>query len=189
MDINIDVFDSKSVEKAIKQLNKVKALYPKMVEVLLQRSCERLKEMARANLYNSDIGSDVIAEVDSQWEIVNNGGSAILKNGEGKGYMVEFGVGIVGQYNAHPLARIEGYEYNIDTVHKNQAGAWRFKVGGKDSVDLKENYYTLSEGQRGYTVETKGSPATLFCYNALVDFVRSKEPQRIWDNICKEYIK
>lgn len=184
MDINIDVFDSKSVEKAIKQLNKVKAAYPRMVKKLLRWSCEWIKARAISYLLASDLGEDVIVEVQNDFHIEVNETNAILRNGEGRGYLVEFGIGIKGQGTYDGVVP-PNYEYNVRTKYKNANGEWIFKTNDW-SIDISPKDIISKTTS---TVKTAGGEGVMFMYNSIVDFRNQKIAEQLWKQICKEYIK
>ena len=83
--------NSKSINALISQLNEIKTtILPNMIEYFLTRCCEEIKIKANKNLETSGLGADVISEIQGQWSISVKGKKALLRNGEGRGYTVDF---------------------------------------------------------------------------------------------------
>ena len=70
----------------------------------LNECADYLLERAKFHLSNSGVGSNVIADIQSHWQTVQDGNSIVIINDSDKAVFVEFGVGIVGQANPHPDA-------------------------------------------------------------------------------------
>lgn len=175
--------DQKSIGDTIKRLQKLKSNYPKMQKEFLQRCCEWIRDQAIYYLAISDIGGSVVAEIESQFDIINDGNKAVLRNGPGRGYMIEFGVGLAG-IGTYKGAVPPDYEYNIDTQYKNDKGEWIFRTNEADIDIERKNIISRTTN----TVKTAGGPGVMFMYNAIADFRSKKIDERIWQDICKEYL-
>lgn len=187
--------NSKSINALISQLNEIKTtILPNMIEHFLTRCCEEIKIKANKNLETSGLGADVISEIQGQWSISVKGKNALLRNGEGRGYMVEFGVGEIGENNPHPKADLT-YAYNIPTDYKDQYGQWRFRVDSTQEIDLAVGFYKIVEineyetGESKLTIKTKGSPPIMFLYNALLDFKTEKLYEKLWRETKIKFIR
>lgn len=199
MKLRIDISKPNTIKKAIKALETFqKTILDKMVDELLYESCEAIKDLANERLGASDLNSGLISEIRQGWEppIKLDKNKYLLRN-VGRGYMIEFGVGAVGEgtYNT-VLPNVQlpiNYEYNIPTQYKNIDGSWIFKVKDLSTLDIKEEYVMPRPNgdviyQEDKTIRTKGQPATMFLYNAILDFHEKGEAKRIWENIRNKYL-
>lgn len=187
MKLDIDL-NRNSLQNAISRLQKVSIYYPQMVKVLLQKSCEWIRDKAINYLYNSDLGTNVINEIINDFHIQNNGTYATLRNGEGRGYMIEFGIGVVGQ-GTYDGSVPPNYTYNVQSGYKDEDGTWCF-WSDYDNLDIPQN---MVEFKREFSdralVSTKGTKGVMFMYNALTDFRSSNQAQKIWNDICRMYLR
>ena len=117
----------------------------------------------------------------------------MLKN-SGRGYAVEFGIGVKGQgtYDGNVPYN---YEYNVSSGYKNADGSWIFRVQDIDMLDIKQENVMprLSTGEVVYeedrTIRTQGQPAIMFCFNAIVDFKTNNIAKKLWDKVKKRRIR
>lgn len=192
--ITIDL-NPKSIKSAIKKLQNIKNKIPSMIDELLYECCVWIKNQANIHLENSGLNSGFITEVEQGWQPITKklDGSFVLIN-RGRGYAVEFGIGIKGEgtyYGDVP----PNYEYNIKTQYKNSDGSWIFRVEDIDMLDIKRENIMPRENtgeliyEEGRTVRTKGQPAVMFCFNAIVDFKTQKIAQKKWEKIKKRRIR
>lgn len=94
---------------------------------------------------------------------------------------VEFGTGIVGESNPHPIAGVQGWEYDI---HKHGEAGWFYPA-----KDGPESNAWHPDGRKAAGVSlrwTKGIPARPFMYNTLRDLER--EVEKTGGRIIAEYI-
>ena len=153
MKINIEL-NRKSIEQAKKQLMYVKKILPQMQKEFLEYVAIWL--INRANFYvnNADIGELVKLEITNGWEYDFTESGILIKNTTDKAVFVEFGVGVVGQSQAHPNATAEGYEYNMDSQSKSIDGSWTFFTNSEE-LDLPQdallahNWYKGNRGKGG----------------------------------------
>ena len=187
--------NEKSIQEALTHLNKMKEQLPLMKKELYERCCLQIQELATYNISNIDIGSDVFSQITSNWHILSTENGAILWNNSDKSVYVEFGTGIVGEQSPHPNANITNpaYEYNIPTRHKragkyHDENTWRFYKNDLDEVDLQYGYYeTWYTDSDTIKIITRGSPATLFVFNAIEQFKNQNYAKRIWEEIKRKY--
>lgn len=191
---------AKSVENAIKQLEIAKKqLENEMIYDFLNTCCTFIVDQARNYLMASTIGTNVQLNIMSGWQpplIRKEGKKFIAKmtNTDSQAVYVEFGVGIVGQQNAHDrVTRGETvYEYNIPTEYKyagqyHDENTWRFYAKETSDVDLMEGYFEEWQTKDGdYKIITRGSPAVMYAFNACVDLEASAF-KTIWEQIKKKY--
>ena len=195
--------NKQSIKNAIKQLNAIKKTVPKMQQEFLMEVAHWLTNRANEYITNSDLGSLVKDQIRSGWsyEPIANGVKVI--NRAEKAVYVEFGVGIVGQSQAHPNASAEGYEYNMDSGSKSIDGAWTFYTNSNEldlpqSALLAHNWYSgdrgKGKGQR-LLIMTKGAKGVWYAYNAIVDAqmelakTNGGEIGKMWEDVKKRYIK
>lgn len=187
--INISL-DTKSVKQAIKEINKVqKKLSNQVPKVYLTKCVDYIVAKANEYLMQVNMDSSIIADIQTHWMVEHYGNNQIrLVNNSDKAVFVEFGVGIVGQQNAHPNSYKTNYEYNIPTKAKKLDGSWVFELDKDNAVDLVVGRYrTVRETQRGnQVIKTKGSPANLYLYNAIMDFQTTGAYKRLWQETLEQ---
>lgn len=190
--------NTKSIQNAVKSLQTArKQLAEKMVEDLLIGCCERIIARANANLDTLDLGENVKRGIQSSWIIsAGQDGKITLLNTWHKDHgqwqmaaaYVEFGVGINGE-GSHPEADEAGYEYNLPSSNKDEADSWYFWTDAAD-LDLPQNVI-IPDGSKRYgnrlKVRTRGTQATRFLYNAVMEFYEQKEAETIWQQIKEKY--
>jgi hypothetical protein len=203
--------NKQSIKNAIKQLNSIKKTVPKMQQEFLMEVAHWLTERANEYIKNSDLGSLVKDQIRGGWsyeptangvKIVNNAQKQVTNFGTVPlAVLVEFGVGVVGQSQAHPNASAEGYEYNVDSGHKSEDGSWQFWLNS-DERDLPMNAFTdfgtyddHRKGGKRMVVTTRGAKGVWYAYNAIVDaqmeLAKSGggEIGKMWEDIKARYIK
>ena len=104
-----------------------------------------------------------------------------------KAVYVEFGVGIVGASKKHPKATIEGYEYNVKSTSKLPDDSWMFSTTIEDLDLPQKDVYAYNGKNNELVIETKGTPATMFVYQSIIDFKDRRLAQAIWQNIKAKY--
>ena len=170
-----------------------------------------LTERANTYISNSDLGNLVKDKIRSSWsyeptangvKITNNAQKEVANFGTVPlAVLVEFGVGVVGQSQAHPNASAEGYEYNVDNGHKSSDGSWSFWLDSEER-DLPMNAFTdfgtyddHREGGKRMVVTTRGAKGVWYAYNAIVDAqmelgkLGGGEIGKMWEDIKARYIK
>jgi hypothetical protein len=173
--MKIDItFNSKSIDNAIKTLKLAKVqLENQMLTDFLFTCCTWLYDNANTKIMFSSIGDSVKSNIMSGWEVpkIEKRGKrlvATLKNTDEQAVYVEFGVGIVGQENPHERATEEAYEYNIGKKINPVTHQWIFNVSNDSDIDIQAEYIDLRTEN---TVKTKGSPAVMYAFNAVVDLL------------------
>lgn len=188
--INIQL-NKASIEQAINHLKFLRKQIPKMMDEFLEFACRWLIKRANFYIESADLGNLVKLKLQQGWSYNISGGVAKLSNTavvvKKRRYadeddtvplavLVEFGVGIVGQGNAHPNATKAGYEYNIDTDHKKENGMWYFWTNSNEldiPLSAVEDFkgfddHRGAQGKR-MVVGTRGAQGVMYAYNALVD--------------------
>ena len=200
MKINIEL-NQKSIEQAKKQLLYVKKILPQMQKDFLEDVAMWLIERANMYLNNSDIGENVKIDIRNGWVYNFTPSGITISNSTEKAVFVEFGVGIVGQGNAHPQASAEGYEYNLPSPYKyagkyHDEDTWRFTKQSTEDVDLpKGSYETWQMGSGALKIITKGAKGVWYAYNAIVDAqielakANGGEIRALWETVKRKYIK
>ena len=195
MKINIDLSKPKTVRDAIKALeNAKKLLVDKVVEEMVFECCKAIQMRANAYVEVADLGDNVKSDIQSGWRIWKTRKGYTLSNVSDKSHFVEFGVGVVGEMNPHPDADTAGYEYDVESDSKGTDGTWAFFTNKEDldlptSALLAHNWYrqTDTDKRNRLLIFTKGTPATMFLHNAILDFIESGEALRIWNALLAKY--
>lgn len=195
MKIKIEL-NRNSIEQAKKQLLYVKKILPQMQKDFLEGVALWLIEKANFYLNNSDIGENVKIDISNSWDYQVIGNGIKIINTAQKAVFVEFGVGIVGQGNAHPNASVEGYEYNKPSPYKDRkgSGTWVFR-SQFENLDIPQDQAEFIADVGDYVVITRGTKGVWYAYNAIVDaqmeLAKSGggEIGKIWEDIKARYIK
>lgn len=178
----------KSIDKAIQELKKVRRWFEdgKLMEVLLEKICDKLVVLANRKVAESDIGSNIKTRIQLGWQTEIAGNKAVLRNIYEHSVYVEFGVGFIGGNTPHEMAEAEGWEYNIPTPYKHK-NWWAFEVESTADVDLMSGYIARQSKQTGlYYIITKGSHGVMYAYNAIRDLVDTGALQQIWEEVKRE---
>lgn len=193
--------DTKSINRAKKQIEKVKKLYSEQMIPDLLKSCAKWL-INRANeryLAVADIGDNVKTAIMGSWKIIEEDNTVTILNTSDKAVFVEFGVGIVGQESPHKNASKADYKYNMPSPAKDDNGTWHFYTNIED-LDLPrsalvDDYHifrpeTRKDGsvyRNRIYVETRGTQGVMYAYNALVD-LRNYGVNEVWKEIKKKYL-
>ena len=197
--------NKQSIKNAIKQLNAIKKTVPTMQQEFLMEVAHWLTDRANDYITNSDLGSLVKDQIRGSWSYEPTANGVKIINRAEKAVYVEFGVGIVGQSQAHPNASAEGYEYNMDSPSKSIDGSWTFFANSeeldlpKDAL-LAHNWYEGKRGKGGekgkrLLIMTRGAKGVWYAYNAIVDAqmelakANGGEIGKMWEDIKARYIK
>lgn len=195
MKIEVNISNPKSIRNAIDALKRAKVtLVDKVVEEMVFECCRAIQTRANANIAVADLGENVKNDIQKGWRIWKTRRGYTLSNEAEKAVYVEFGVGIVGEGKPHPDAITAGYEYDMPSDSKGVDGSWAFFTN-KEDLDLPvsaldaHNWYrqTETDKRNRLLIFTRGTPATMFLHNAILDFVESSEPKSIWDGILIKY--
>lgn len=194
-----------SINNARKYLLNLKKQIPKMQQEFLEGVALWVIERANFHLNNADLGDLVKLEIRNGWEYEFTTNGIKIINRTQKAVFVEFGVGIVGQGNAHPNASAEGYEYNMDSSSKSIDGSWTFYTNESEldlpqSALIAHNWYHGNRGIQGeqgrrLLITTRGAKGVWYAYNAIVDaqmeLAKSGggEIGKMWEDIKARYIK
>lgn len=181
--ININ-YDIKSIERAIQRIEHIKrelkATIPRM---FLDRCLDYVISRANEYLDSFVIDGTITSDIQNHWrkELISDR-QVRLVNDSDKAVFIEFGVGRIGAVAQHPNANQTRYKYNIPTRAKDESGQWAFKLDDKEGIDLVTGYYK----QKDNVVITKGSPANMYLYNAMLDLISSGQYKVIWNQVLKE---
>lgn len=190
--------NTKSINEARKYLLNLKKQLPKMENEFLEGVALWVIERANFHLNNADLGDLVKLEIRNGWEYEFTTNGIKIINRTQKAVFVEFGVGIVGQSQAHPKASAEGYEYNMDSYHKDRkgTGTWVFQSSVNElDLPLKNVEFAYNESGSEYALVTRGAKGVWYAYNAIVDaqmeLAKSGggEIGKMWEDIKARYIK
>lgn len=190
--------NTKSIKNAVKALETAREqLGEQMVEELLISCCTRIIHLANDNVETLDIGENVKSGIQGAWTIEKNDNGYKLTNtwhkAHGKFEMaaayVEFGVGLKGSEEPHEEAGEAGWQYNMPSSSKDENGIWGFYTNLAD-LDLPDGDFNIErqfkQGGR-VIVATKGTQATRFLYNAVMDFANNGDAKTLWQEIKAKY--
>lgn len=190
--------NKQSIKNAIKLLNSIKKTVPTMQQEFLMSVAHWVTNKANDYIDLSDIGSLVKDEIKGGWKYEPTANGVKIVNRTQKAVFVEFGVGVVGQGNAHPQASAEGYEYNMDSYHKDRkgTGTWVFQ-SSSERLDLPLNNVEFAYNKSGtdYAIVTRGAKGVWYAYNAIVDAqmelakANGGEIGELWETVKRKYIK
>lgn len=190
--------NQKSIEQAKRELLYVKKVLPQITRDFLEDVAMWLIEKANLHLNNSDIGENVKIDIRNGWVYNFTPTGLQITNSTEKAVFVEFGVGVVGQSQAHPQASAEGYEYNQDSPYKDRkgTGTWVFKSKLID-LDLPQDNveFAFNNSNTDYAIVTRGAKGVWYAYNAIVDanmeLAKSNggEIGALWEKAKARYIK
>lgn len=181
--------NKKSIQNAIKVLNQQKkTLTDKAIPEFIEKSAKWIRDEANRILNSSDIGEDVKKWISNSWTTEWVGKNHLkLINYSWKACYVEFGVGIIGQGNAHPNSDDTNWQYNLETDNKDSQGGWVFAVADKNKLDIpQEAILEQIDIDNNITVYTKGSQGIWYLFNAMENFKLNKA-QSLWEEIKKKY--
>lgn len=188
MKINVEL-NSKSIKDAVRILkNQKKVLLDQMIPEYMELAADWIINRANEILDKSDIGENVKSYIFRAWDTKWIGKYHLqIINHSRKSTYVEFGVGIVGQTSEHPNAQTTNWEYNLDTIHKDVNGAWRFTVYEEDDLDISKNAIIEQFDEKNKTaIYTMGTQGVWYLYNAVEDF-KVRYQQQLWEKIKKKY--
>lgn len=193
MKINIG-YDTKSIDKAIKQIEEYQKKVQALIPTFLQRCAERIIQLANQNIDTRGggigLGGGIIAEIKDGWyaqpvSITKKGASITIRNRSEKATYIEFGVGQRGASSPHDKASKLYYGYDINSHGEN--GWYFYAHNGDANVDIgsanRDWEYELDNGT--IKVFTKGQEALMFAYQAVMDFAQSREPADIMEDLLK----
>ena len=169
----------KSIDAAIKAVEEYQKRAKEFLPAVIAKSAEAIIELANERLDGTTIGQNVINSIKTGWLPLKklDDEHYILENGSDKAVFVEFGVGEVGSISSHDIADKVGYEYDMN-AHGEEG--WTFYVNSQADVDIAKESYVYGHARdievgrkkkrdRLY-IRTSGSPATMFLYQAAMDF-------------------
>lgn len=192
MRINIG-YDTKSIDKALKQIEEYQKKVQGLIPTFLQRCAERIIKRANERLVDEGnalgLSSVLIREIQNGWQPPTitqtaTSATALLENTADKAVYIEFGVGQLGAFDSHAEAIDAGYSYDINGHGQN---GWKFWVRGNKEIDIGEAFRDKEIRHRDNAIEiyTRGQPATMFAFQALMDFRDNKEFVPIMENLLK----
>lgn len=172
--ININL-NPKSIENAIKELEYIKNVIPKINEEFMKESLTWISYRADTYLDQRTKNFPNTANVSKNWSInqvqPQYGGVAFeLRNDNDVVGAIEFGTGIVGKNMPHKKADELNYEYDVNGHLFN---GWSF-------YNEQANVY-----MRGFT----GYKGKSFLYDAFWDYYFLEEYINIYKRIYDKYIK
>lgn len=194
--------NTKSIKDARKYLLNLKKQIPKMQQEFLMAVAHWVTSRANNYINLSDIGSLVKDQIKGGWEYEQTPNGVKIINRTEKAVYVEFGVGVVGQSEAHPNASAEGYEYNMESPYKTADGTWYFWTNSNE-LDLPLSAmedirgYSDHRGDKGKRIifGTRGAKGVWYAYNAIVDAQAELAKSgggkigKLWEDIKARYIK
>ena len=190
---NFNIYMSSNIPQFRRYLNKIISNYDKYADTILEEVCKKIVEEAQQRLIMS--GYDVLDLVDNitYQKYGNNKYRVGIRNNNSKDimYFLEFGTGIVGSSEKHPMANDIGWDYimhpenivynkwsrGINSVgeYVGQEGWW-YKVS-----DEKYANWTTSEGEM-YAFTSGIKPIRYF-----YDTIKKENIDRIVQQVLIKY--
>ena len=191
-----------SIKAAIDRLKQAKKNIGVAWKAFLAASCEWIIKRANEYVDESDVGINVINDIKSSWTYTVSDNGAVITNSSKKAAYVEFGVGIVGGLDKHPMADEAGYDYNMPSPHKRFGGAWHFFSNEAD-LDIPEYAVTWgldtgkfvhssrwgkTDSRHRMHIYTRGVEGALYAFNAIEDYRTSGIIQKLWNEAGERYL-
>lgn len=158
--ITVNIFDPKSIDKAIKQLNDYKKEVETKTTELAQRLATLGAEIVRMKIVELGVvdKGDLLSSVGGYFSPLLNAGFVMVTSDHAA--FVEFGTGIVGNTNPHS---------NAEYLAK---ASWKYMVG--------EKIFTTKDGKVGWVYPTddggyrftEGMPSRPFMYETALELER-----------------
>lgn len=188
MQINIDLLDLHTVDKAIRQIEEYQKHVKSLIPEFLKRCAESVRDLANKKLESIGYEGELVSAIQNSWSIKDDDGIVMLINSHDKAVYIEFGTGIKGETNSHKQASQADYRYDV----KNHGiKGWNFVYDPTVGLDVlgleEENFTRLTKGKKAgmVIVHTIGTPASMFLYQAASDFVNYKLYKRIWNELAR----
>lgn len=185
---------SASVAKALSQINSLqeKLKNNDIIERFYKECAETLIEFIRARIEVLSLPQSLKNGLAKSWkyDVITLGDRIDVKiySDHFKAAFIEFGTGVIGQENPHALAARDKYEYDVDTKYKLDDRSWWFTISKNEAIDIPEDMIIEDDVEFDRTeIKTKGAPATMFAYNAFIDFVDADMPKIIWQRVLDDY--
>jgi hypothetical protein len=181
-----------SIKDAKKEIRKLKQKFSQhTIDRRFLRKCvSYLKKKMSEYLEMSGIGSNVVEGIMRSWEVNIEETKVTMTNRHQKAVFVEFGVGIVGGGNPHPMASQDGYIYNKPSDVKSEEGEWHFYSNEAD-LDIPKDAITWGSYGKGrenrMSIKTKGTKGVWYAYNALQDLKMNWKT--LWNEVKAEVLK
>ena len=186
MKLTININNLQSIKNAQKQLLEAKKTLQEIMNNFLEDVALEIIKLANQGVDRSDIGEEVKIDIKGGWDIQKTKTGLRVYNKTQQAVFVEFGVGFEGSIKKHPQADSEGYQYNVGSKINPKTNIWIFNVKSDAEIDISQDYII----NRGKTsVSTRGQPALLFAYNALVDIKTSNKLEQLWNENYGRYVK
>lgn len=149
-----------SIKDLIREVKKLNRDFKKMSTAVTNESLKDLKKIAKKNVRQTvgKTGYKPTKELQNSFitrKIQTNIG--VLINTDPNSAAVEFGTGIPGSKSAHPIAGEVSYQYNLNNHEKE----WQYL------------------GEDGKTHKTEGEIPHRFMYDAILEFKKSGDLQKI----------
>ena len=166
MKISIDVFDKKSIQKAIKQLQKYRRTLIDKVNIFVERVGQLGIEIVKANISHYNIPYNFEPKLENG-NLLKMGNSICIILDDENALFWEIGTGALGEDNPYPISI-----WQYDIKNKGYAG-WYYPVEyGSDG-----DYSFLAKNGDYYW--TQGIPSHKFFYNSYDTLLNSSWGQII----------
>lgn len=182
--INIS-FNVESINQAINRIEKLKNKIINLDNLFLDMCLDKIQELAN-NLLDSRSKFNGNTDIRTSWHRKTIGKTKILYNDSKYAVIVEFGTGLVGESEPHPLAD-ELYEYNV-----NSKESWNFvrELGNLDwdnhvdfaDVKAHPEKYLVIRGFQGYE-------GKYYLYDAVQTFFLNNMHKEIYQNELDKILK
>lgn len=168
----------KGLNQVIDRLKLIEKSQPLIIQNFFQKATDWIIDEANFKLEESlhwdknTFGSYMYEKSENGWKVEILNDRVILTNEFENSASVEFGIGIVGANEPHPIANKVGYRYNVASEYKDDNGAW--------------NFYDEFSGM--YYVKFRGYRAKSFLYNTTLEFFTSGIYAKIYKQVFDEIV-
>lgn len=169
--ISVDVFSKRSIQAAIKELEKYRDSLEYKARLLAEKLSEKGVEIARVQIADLDaiFTGELLESIHNEYVESFKGGAVFaVVAGTDHAFFVEFGTGQMGKDSPYPYPLPQGISWNYATGKTIRQNA---KTG---------RYYWFYPGRDGLWHYTEGMPARPFMYQT------SLELQQIVAEVAKE---
>ena len=185
--------NQQSIKAAIERLKQAKKKVGDAWRAFLAASCEWIIKRANEYVDESEVGINVINDIKASWTYTVSNNGAVIINSSPKAAYVEFGVGIIGGLDKHPMADDAGYDYNRPSPYKDAQGSWHFFSNEAD-LDIPEDAFEAgwdsgkTDKRHRMHVYTRGVEGAMYAFNAVEDYRTSGIIQRLWNEAGERYL-
>lgn len=169
--ININLFDQKSIQAAVKALRNYENSLEYKCRLLAETLAEKGVEIARVQIADLDaiFNQELLRSIHAEYVgSVKGGGVWAVVAGTDHALFVEFGTGQMGAENPYPYDLPEGVTWKYNSGKTIRQALQDIEVHGNTYVKAGEYYWSYI-GDDGKLHITKGMPSRPFMYLTAIE--------------------